>query len=152
MASYFLDSSALAKHYHPEVGTPRVDAILAEAGATHFISRLCVTEVHSVFAKKVREGVLPANSLAGLLQRFLADVAQGKYLVVAISALQFNDADRLLSVYGPSANLRTLDALQLAAAAAVQAVQPLDHFVTPDKRLQFVAAAEGHSVIDPEQP
>jgi predicted nucleic acid-binding protein len=152
MASYFLDSSAIAKHYHPEVGTPRVDAILAEPGATHFISRLCVTEVHSVFAKKVREGVLPANSLAVLLQRFLADVAQQKYFVVAISAVQFVEADRLLSVYAPTQHMRTLDALQLAAAAAVQAVQPLDHVVTSDRRLRVIAAAEGHSVIDPEQP
>ena len=152
MASYFLDSSALAKHYHPEVGTPKVDAILTEPGATHFISRLAVTEVHSLFAKKVREGVLPANSLAVLVQRFLADVAQQKYFVVAISALQFDEADRLLSLYGPSQNLRTLDALQLAASAAVQAEQPLDHFVTPDRRLRVIAAAEGYSVIDPEQP
>ena len=152
MASYFLDSSALAKHYHPEVGTSRVDAVLAEAGASHFISRLCVTELHSLFAKKVREGVLPANSLAGLLRRFLADVAQNRYLVVAISALQFDEADRLLSVYAAAQDLRTLDALQLAAAAAVQAAQPLDHFVTSDRRLQVIAAAEGHCVIDPEQP
>ena len=70
MASYFADSIALAKHYHVEVGTPGVDAILAEADAVHFISRLCVTEIHSLFAKKVREGVLPPSSLAALLQRF----------------------------------------------------------------------------------
>jgi predicted nucleic acid-binding protein len=152
MACYFLDSSALAKHYHSEIGTPRVDAILAEPSANHFISRLCVTEVHSVFAKKVREGALPASALAGLLQRFRADIALKKYSVVSVSALQFDEAERLLEVYASAQNLRTLDALQLAAAAAVHAAQPLDHFVTSDRRIQVVAAAEGRSIIDPERP
>lgn len=152
MASYFVDSRALAKHYHAEVGTPHVDAILAEPGAAHYISRLCVTETHSLFAKKVREGALPPNSFAALLQRFLADIAQNKYLVVAISASQFAEADRLLSVYGPSKDLRTLDALQLAAAAAIKVVRPLEFFVTSDKRLQIIAAAEGHAIVDPEHP
>jgi predicted nucleic acid-binding protein len=152
MATYFLDSSALAKHYHPEVGSPRVDAILAESGAAQFISRLCITEVHSVFARKVREGVLPASALTVLIHRLLADVAQMKFLVVASSASQFDEADRLLAVYAASQSVRTLDALQLASAAAAHAAQPLDHLVTADKRLQAIAVAEGLSVIDPEQP
>jgi hypothetical protein len=40
MAYYFLDSSALGQHYHAEIGTDRVDALLQEPGAQHFISRL----------------------------------------------------------------------------------------------------------------
>ncbi len=50
MAYHFLDSSALGKHYHAEIGTDRVDALLQEPGAQHFISRLTGVEVHSVFA------------------------------------------------------------------------------------------------------
>jgi len=33
MPSYFFDSSALAKAYRQEVGSPKVAAILAEAGS-----------------------------------------------------------------------------------------------------------------------
>ena len=63
MAHYFLDSSALGKHCHAEIGTARVDALLQEPGAQHFISRLTVVEVYSVFAGKVRTHLL---SMAGV--------------------------------------------------------------------------------------
>ena len=53
MADYFFDSSALAKHHHAEVGSPKVEDLLAEPGARYFISRLTVLELQSVFACKV---------------------------------------------------------------------------------------------------
>ena len=49
MTQYCFDSSALGKHYHAEIGTALVDAALQEPGARHFISRLTVVEVQSVF-------------------------------------------------------------------------------------------------------
>jgi PIN domain nuclease of toxin-antitoxin system len=58
MPDNFFDTSALGKHYHQEVGSTRVDQILADQGSRHFISRLTVVEIQSVFAKKVRTGVL----------------------------------------------------------------------------------------------
>ena len=58
MPGTFYDTSALGKRYHQEPGTARVDQLLADSGATHFISRLSVVEVYSVFAKKVRAGTL----------------------------------------------------------------------------------------------
>ena len=60
MASYIFDSSALGKHSHAEIGTVFVDALLQEPGAQHGISRLTVVERHSVFAGKVRTGVIAA--------------------------------------------------------------------------------------------
>ena len=47
MSNHFVDTSALVKHYHPEVGTPKVDLLWATQGARLFISRLSVVE--SVF-------------------------------------------------------------------------------------------------------
>ena len=40
MPHYFFDTSALVKHYHTELGSPKVDQILGEAGATFSIARL----------------------------------------------------------------------------------------------------------------
>ncbi len=53
MADRFYDTSAFAKHYHAEVGSARVDAMLAEAGSRHFISSLGVVELHSIFARRI---------------------------------------------------------------------------------------------------
>jgi hypothetical protein len=54
MADHFFDSSALAKHYHAEVGSAKGEELLAEAGARYLISRLTVLELQSVFARQVR--------------------------------------------------------------------------------------------------
>ncbi|MBI3683763.1 MAG: type II toxin-antitoxin system VapC family toxin [Acidobacteria bacterium] len=58
MAGYFLDSSALAKLYHQEVGSAVVEELVLSATATVLISRLSVVEVQSAFAGKVRAGVI----------------------------------------------------------------------------------------------
>ena len=51
MVHYFLDSSALGKHYHAEIGTARVNALLQEPGTEYFLSRLTLVKVHSVLGK-----------------------------------------------------------------------------------------------------
>jgi hypothetical protein len=40
MTGSFLDTSALAKHYHGEVGSAEVDRLWADAGQALFISRI----------------------------------------------------------------------------------------------------------------
>ncbi|HLG15765.1 MAG TPA: type II toxin-antitoxin system VapC family toxin [Blastocatellia bacterium] len=73
MPDYFFDTSALGKNYHYEVGTPRVEQLLKEPGARHFISRLRVSEIQSVFAGKVRAGVISESDYRTLRHRFLTD-------------------------------------------------------------------------------
>jgi hypothetical protein len=40
MPNNFFDTSALGKHYHAEVGTPKVEALINEPGSRLLISRL----------------------------------------------------------------------------------------------------------------
>ncbi|MCI0664301.1 MAG: type II toxin-antitoxin system VapC family toxin [Acidobacteria bacterium] len=67
MPIYFFDTSALAKHYHQDTGTPKVDRILAEQGSRHFISRLSAIEIQSVFASKVRNQVITDDPAIALI-------------------------------------------------------------------------------------
>jgi predicted nucleic acid-binding protein len=67
MSNHFLDTSGLVKHYHPEVGTAKVDKVWADADAKLFISRLSAVETISVLAKKVRTGVISAADFGLLL-------------------------------------------------------------------------------------
>ncbi len=77
MADRFFDTSAIAKHYRAEVGTARVDALLAEAAARHLISALSVVELHSVFARLARTGQITAADFQLARGRFLADIGAG---------------------------------------------------------------------------
>jgi predicted nucleic acid-binding protein len=150
LASYFLDTSAFAKRYHPEVGTPAVMAIFAESARTVRISTLTLLEVQSVFAMKVRSGVITRAQAGGLRARMLLDMAADEFQVFGLSADHFGAAERLLGRHSFMRRLRTLDALQLAVALDLSEQGFLDHFVAADKALAEVAALEGLSVRDPE--
>jgi predicted nucleic acid-binding protein len=152
MADYFLDSSAVGKNYHVEVGTPVVERLLKESRARHFISRLTVAEVQSIFAGKVRTGAITQTDFHLLRRRFLTDVARQQFLVVRMTGLYYQEAERLLVKHGTSQSLRTLDALQLSVALDLRKRQRLDYFVCADKALCAVASLEGFAVINPERP
>src|SRR6266446_7254423 len=116
MADFFWDTSALVKHYHRELGTSKVDKLLQTAASRHAISRLGVTETFSVFAGKVRAGLITLPDFEQLCRRFLADT-RGKVISVArLLVAHHKEAERLLRLYGPQPGfgMRTLDALQLA--------------------------------------
>jgi predicted nucleic acid-binding protein len=154
MPGHFWDTSALVKHYHPEVGTAKVDALLRAPGFQQVLSRLAVTETFSVFAGKVRAGLVTPAEFDMLCRRFLADT-RGKFFAVArLLVAHHKAAERLLRSYGPKAGqgIRTLDALQLAVALDLRNKGIIDTVISADARLLTVAQAEGISIVDPEQP
>jgi uncharacterized protein len=142
MAERFFDTSAIAKHYRAEVGTPEVDAFLAETASHHFISSLAVVELHSVFARLVRQGAITPAEFHLARGLFLNDIASGVWQVVPIIAAHFHRAQQPLVRYGLAQNLRSLDAIQLSAAL-LNPIGSLDAFVSADANLNAVAAAEG---------
>ena len=88
MATYFFDSSALAKHYHSEEGTAKVEAIFREPGRRIIVSNLTVVEIRSMIAGKVRSGGLSEAEASSVADRFKADVAAGVIDVFAIIGLR----------------------------------------------------------------
>jgi predicted nucleic acid-binding protein len=151
MADRFYDTSAFAKHYRAELGSAKVDAFLAETGSHHFISALGVVELHSVLARLVRIGQITAADFHLARGRYLADITSGLWQVLPVTASHFHHAQQLLVRHGLGLSLRTLDALQLAAAL-LNAAGPFDAFVCADSNLCLVAAAEGLIVVNPEAP
>jgi hypothetical protein len=89
MADRFFDTSAAAKDYRLEVGTAKVDALLAEAGARHFLSDLSVVELHSVLARLVRTGQITVADFQLARGRFLADIAGSLWTIRANHGIPF---------------------------------------------------------------
>jgi uncharacterized protein len=143
MADRFFDTSATVKHYLPEIGTAKVDTLLAEVGARHFFSDLGVVELQSVFARQVRTGQITAADFALFRGRFLADIASGLWTVLPVTGGDFHLAQQLLVRHGLTRSLRTLDAIQLAVAIARHATSSLHAFVCADLNLNHVTALEG---------
>jgi predicted nucleic acid-binding protein len=152
MPNNFFDTSALGKHYHAEIGTPKVEALLAETGSRHFISRLGAVEILSVFAGKVRTGTIAVADFEILRKRFFAELTNRIFHAVRMTGFHFQEAQRLIRQYGPTQRLRTLDALQLAVALDLRGKGLLDQFICADRVLLAIAAGEGLATIDPEEP
>ena len=152
MPRYFFDTSALVKHYHIELGSPKVDLILGESGAEHFIAQLTLAEAPSVFAKKVRTGEIVDVDFDRLRLRFFADVKIRTVTPVCILNAHFESAGDLIARHGKTRQIHTLDALQLAVALSIQHPAAIDQFVCADQRLCDIALLEGLAIINPEQP
>jgi len=152
MPDNFFDTSALGKHYHQELGSARVDQLLAAQGTRHFLSRLTVVEIQSVFAKKVRTGRLSLADFQLLCRRFRTDVARRRFQVVRVTSGHFQAAEQLIRRLALAQNLRTLDTLQLAVALDLLGRSLVNQFVCADHSLCTLAAAEGLAVINPEVP
>ncbi len=155
MALYFLDSSAVVKHYQVEVGTVKVDRVLNEPNSRHFIALLTVVEVQSAFVGKAREGHISLTELDAVRQQFLDDITQRRFQVVRMQDVHYRAAARLMRQYGPQLGqprLRTLDALQLAVALEVRQQTQLDSFVSADDDLCSAAEGEKLIVLNPTRP
>ena len=72
MAEHFYDTSAAVKHYRAELGTAKVDSLLADSASRHYLSTLGVVEAHSVFSGLVRMGQITAAEFHHLRGRLLA--------------------------------------------------------------------------------
>jgi predicted nucleic acid-binding protein len=71
LATYFFDSSALAKRYHPEDGSAKIMTVFREPGRRIIISHLTVVEMRSMFAGKVRMGVLTPSQANELMEHLV---------------------------------------------------------------------------------
>jgi uncharacterized protein len=140
MPRYFFDTSALIKLYHQEDGTERVDELVEKEQPTIVISDLTAVEMVSALAKKVRTQEITAETFYTAVAAFEQDVAafenHSTTLEIMLAARQ------LLKNRGLSDGLRTLDALQLAAALSAHKWEVLDLFIASDRRLTTVAKQE----------
>jgi uncharacterized protein len=145
--TYFLDTSALAKLYHHEPGSDLVEAWAADETVLLWISDLARIELHSALIRKVREGEVTEEVLHAILECFRVDLLH-RFHTVPLTARIVEGAINLLIEHGKRYHLRTLDALQLASAMAVEGEGLV--FVTADSKLMAVASAVFSQVLNPE--
>ena len=147
-ATYFLDTSALIKLYHQEEGSEVVEAWAADQTAQIWLSDLARVELHSVFVRKVREGELTEADLQTVLDCFREDL-RSRFQVVPLTGNTVEKAVSMFLVQGKRHLLRTLDALQIASAQAVDNNNLT--FVTADRKLFAVASELFPRIINPEE-
>ncbi len=142
MTLHFFDTSAFVKRYHSEPGSVRVQEICASVENTIVISELTIVEAASAFARRRDAGEVTSEQLDTVMNRIEDDAAR-EFLVSKLESETILRARDLVLGYG----LRTLDALQLAAALSLVALSPV--FVCSDARLIQAAESAGLTVLNP---
>ena len=138
---YFADTSALVKRYVNEVGSEYVRTLVAAADIILYQSFLTPLEITSTFYRRHRMNELSTEGLTLVLQAYTVH-SHKEYALIPYSEDLMNKAATLIARHP----LRTLDAIQLAAALGLRTSLPGDAppftFLSADDRLVAVARRE----------
>lgn len=151
MGVCFFDTSAFVKRYHKELGHIAVEEEFL-SGNECWISHLGLLECHSAFATKVRTKALSPEAARVSLDQLMTDFEERLFQVLSMTPRHYVVAQGLLTRYGQTHALKTLDAIHLAVAIHFGQRRKLDKFLTCDRVLARVAALEGLRVVNPAQP
>lgn len=135
ISRYFLDTSALVKRYHRESGTDEVNALIEDKTRSILVSDLAIIEFHAALAKKVRTKEITLTTFQQVRDFFLRECQAGLYEIIVVGDDVKIKAVALLNKYAVGYGLRTLDALQVAAALLVAEREGITAFVTADPKL-----------------
>ena len=144
MTPYYLDTSALIKHYVAEPGSQWVEAVIfGSADTVSLTSRVTMVEVWSALARRRREASISPQDHADAVDAFREDCLT-RYRFVEFESPVIELAGQLLDRHP----LRAYDAVQLASAliishALTEAGLPTPIFLSADDRLLTIARAEG---------
>ncbi len=145
---FFTDTSALVKRYINETGSQYVRDLITTADNFFYQSFLTPLEITSALYRRHRMNELSSEELTVALQAY-TDHSHKEYVLVPYSEALSNTAGTLLARHP----LRTLDAIQLAAALTLQSTFPPDvsplTFVSADDRLIAVARIESFQTENP---
>jgi predicted nucleic acid-binding protein len=150
VASFYLDTSALAKRYATERGSTWISHLVEPASGHHLWTvRLTGPELIAALSRKARAGDVSVVDAARAAHDFRVDW-QRHYQIIEVTVAVADQAMMLAERYG----LRGYDAVHLAAALAVSQAYRLAQLPPPvllsaDADQLRVAQLEGLAVDDP---
>jgi uncharacterized protein len=138
---YFADTSALVKRYIEEIGSGYIRTLVTTPDTILYQTFLTPLEITSAFYRRQRMNELSVEEVTVALQAYKAH-SHEEYVLVSYSETLMNTTETLLACYP----LRTLDAIQLAAALTLKGTFPTDNvpltFLSADDRLLTIAQLE----------
>jgi uncharacterized protein len=136
----YLDTSALAKWYLPELGAVEFERFLQRRGGGD-VSSLGVLELRCTFARRRRAREITTGTEQAVLSAFREDLTSGVLGVHPLTDQDVGNATRLLDQTASIA-LRSLDALHLAVADRIGALE----LATADRIMRQAARHLGMKV------
>lgn len=145
---YFLDSCALVKAFHREVGSEVISKLINEDTTLIFVAEISYPEFYSTVYKKLRNKEIKKEStVIQSCRRF--EIAVHYINVIEINKSIISGAKNLIEKWGGKLSIRTLDALHLSCFLQLAKHNEVT-FVTSDRKLYNIVKEMGYDVINPE--
>jgi len=141
---YFLDTSALVKRYHQELGTEVVDSLFTTADVSFVTCSFVLLETIVVLKKLRKKGFITAEEFNDAFWQFQTE-CESKIKIIDIYSFHIISARQLVLKYDFSAG----DALILASATSMLREKPV--FVCADETLLRVAKESGLNTLNPAE-
>jgi predicted nucleic acid-binding protein len=148
----FLDASALAKRYAPEVGTLLLNHLMTRVPPDRlYLFNVGMAEVQSLLVRKKNAGQLLAADYSQAMVEFGTEIVSSRIVhkLVASNAL-VAAALSLIEVHSINATDAIVLRLALNLTARMRSVGHDVVLMASDQRLLRAAQAEGLSTFDPE--
>ena len=143
MPLFYIDTSALVKRYHVELGSDQMDRLFADPAASLGTANLAITELTSALDRKCQDGVLTREGLTQILSVAAQDLL-AEFWLLELDRAHIRWSQHLILQH----HLRTLDALHLAVILSIKELHPV--LVSADARLMQAADREGIELLNPE--
>jgi len=140
---FYIDTSALVKRYHVELGSDQMDRLFADPAASLVTANLAITELTSALDRKCQDGVLTREGLTQILSVAAQDLL-AEFWLLELDRAHIRWSQHLILQH----HLRTLDALHLAVILSIKELHPV--LVSADARLMQAADREGIELLNPE--
>jgi predicted nucleic acid-binding protein len=111
----YLDTAYIAKYYLNEPESTAVRGLIRSADVV-YSSVWALPEVHCVFHRHMREGVITARSARDLARLFLDHVDEGLWNLLPAGEALLRRAGAIVTSAPPRISLRTADAVHLTTA------------------------------------
>lgn len=145
----YVDTSALVKLFHREVGTIELIAFLRQTQGRVLVCELTRIELVSAFAVKIRSGQTTKERLAEVVRQFAVMMVLGEVGMIGILRPDYEVAAKLIERWGDQHRLRSLDALHLAVALRLHGLGKAEMLIPSDEAMASVARQEGLAVWMP---
>lgn len=143
---FYLDTTALVKHYHLELGSRVVDDLIHHPGHAVVLGEPTISDLYAMLNRRVETGEITRDDYFTTVVTFEAEIAQGRFQFLEVDAATLKNIRVLILRHN---RLGVQQGLHLALSMEMLALKPT--VVSTDPVLLLASEAEGLKAMNPEQ-
>jgi hypothetical protein len=145
MKFFYLDTTALIKHYHLELGSRVVDDLIHRPGHAVVLGEPTIVDLYALLNRRVETGEITRDDYFTTVVTFEAEMAQARFQFLNVDTATLKNIRLLILRHN---RLGVQQGLHLALCMELLALRPT--VVTTDPTLLLACEAEGLKVMNPE--